>query len=86
MPFPERLEVQKVAGHLARFSRDDETQVRAVLHDLCDSQLLFTAGTGASTMYRAASVEELTALQRHGGADELVVAFDYLIRSSAPAA
>jgi hypothetical protein len=62
---------------LTRFSSDDEAQVRAVLHDLCESQLLFSSGIGASTSYRAASDEELAALKRkHGeeGADELLLA------------
>lgn len=62
---------------LERFARDDEAQVRAVLHDLCESQLLFSAGTGATTSYRAASDEELETLQQHRGIegmDELVLA------------
>ena len=65
---------------LTRFSRDDERQVRAVLHDLCESQLVFSAGFGANTTFRAASEEELVALQqRRGaeGADELVMALMY---------
>src|SRR5262245_22995609 len=39
---------------LLRFAADDEALVRAVLHDLCESQLVFMAGTGPSTTYRAA--------------------------------
>ena len=65
---------------LARFSRDDERQVRAVLRDLCESQLLFSSGFGANTTFRAASTDELLALQqRRGaeGADELVMALMY---------
>jgi hypothetical protein len=65
---------------LQRFSRDDEAQLRAVLHDLCESQLLFSSGTGASTSYRAASDDELATLQRKQGsegADELLVALMY---------
>ena len=65
---------------LDRFSRDDEVQVRAVLRDLCDSQLLFSSGTGGGTTYRATSEEELEALQRlrgAEGADELLVALMY---------
>lgn len=65
---------------LERFSGDDEAQVRAVLHDLCESQLIFTTGGGARTVYRAASSEELTALQQQRGAegeDELVAAILY---------
>lgn len=69
-----RLEV------LTRFSGDDEPQLRAVLHDLCESQLLFSSGSGASASYRAASDDELATLQRKQGAegaDELLVALMY---------
>jgi hypothetical protein len=65
---------------LIRFPDDDEALVRSVLHDLCESQLLFSSGSGPSTTYRAASEEELTALQRRRGtegADELLVALMY---------
>jgi hypothetical protein len=69
-----RLEV------LNRFSRDDEAQVRAVLHDLCESQLVFSSGSGGSASYRAASEEELELMQRKQGAegaDELLLALMY---------
>lgn len=65
---------------LARFARDDERQVRAVLHDLSESQLVFSSGFGANTTFRAATDDELVALQqRRGpeGADELVMALMY---------
>jgi hypothetical protein len=65
---------------LTRFARDDERQVRAVLHDLSESQLVFSSGFGANTTFRAASDDELVALQqRRGveGADELVMALMY---------
>jgi hypothetical protein len=65
---------------LIRFPDDDEALVRSVLHDLCESQLLFSSGSGPSTTYRAASEEELDALQRRRGtegADELLVALMY---------
>jgi hypothetical protein len=68
------------AEFLDRFPRDDEASVRAVLHDLCESQLVFVSGTGPNTTYRAASEEELSALQRRrgpDGADELLVALMY---------
>jgi len=73
-PLATRLEI------LQRFSRDDEAQLRAVLHDLCESQLIFSSGTGTSTSYRAASEDELATLQRKQGsegADELLVALMY---------
>ncbi|MFZ5895423.1 MAG: hypothetical protein ACOY0T_30485 [Myxococcota bacterium] len=69
-----RLEV------LNRFCHDDEAQVRAVLHDLCESQLVFSSGHAANTTFRAASDEELVTLQqRRGaeGADELLIALMY---------
>ncbi|HLV68394.1 MAG TPA: hypothetical protein VKY73_21405 [Polyangiaceae bacterium] len=65
---------------LARFPNDEEAQVRAVLHDLCESQLLFSSGTGSNTTYRAATEGELATLQRGRGvegADELLVALMY---------
>ena len=65
---------------LTRFCRDDEGQVRAVLHDLCESQLVFSSGSGQHTTFRAASDEELVTLQqRRGteGSDELLVALVY---------
>lgn len=65
---------------LLRFPSDDEAQIRAVLRDLCDSQLLFSSGTGQNTSYRAASDDELVTLQRKlgaEGADELLMALMY---------
>lgn len=65
---------------LFRFSGDDETQVKAVLHDLCESQLVFSSGTGSSMAYRAATAEESALLQRARGTegeDELLVALIY---------
>lgn len=64
---------------LLRFSLDDEAQVRAVLRDLCDSQLVVAEGTPNPT-YRASTDEELLALrsiQTEEGVDELVVALMY---------
>ena len=64
----------------ARFHRDDEVLVRGVLHDLTESGLVFAAGSGADSAYRAASDEELGALRRvrqAEGLDELVWAIVY---------
>src|SRR5690606_807132 len=52
---------------LLRFSLDDEAQVRAVLHDLCESQLVISAEDGANVSYRAATEEELLAFRTTGG-------------------
>ncbi len=65
---------------LARFPNDDEAQIRAVLRDLCDSQLLFSSGTGSTTSYRAASDSELATLRRISGGqgmEELLIALMY---------
>src|SRR6187402_253007 len=65
---------------LVRFSSDDEAQIRAVLRDLCDSQLVFWTGTSSNPSYRAASDDELSTLQRKlgaEGAEELVIALMY---------
>lgn len=65
---------------LTRFPHDDEALVRAVLHDLCESQLVFSSGSGLHTTYRATSTEELSALQQRSGtdgSDELLVALMY---------
>ena len=65
---------------LKRFSGDDEAQVKAVLYDLCESQLVFSSGTGSNTTYRAASEDELVALQHMRGSeglDELLLALAY---------
>lgn len=65
---------------LMRFAQDDESQVRGVLHDLCENRLVFSSGTGAATVYRAASEEELGALcTMHAaeGLDELIWALVY---------
>lgn len=54
--------------------------MRAVLHDLCASQLLFAAGTGQRTTFRTSTDEEIAAIQRrHGedGSDELLLALMY---------
>ena len=62
---------------LERFSGDDELQVKAVLHDLCESQLVISSGAGSSATYRAVGGEELIALQQGRGAeglDELLLA------------
>lgn len=60
---------------LARFGRDDEESVRAILHDLVESGLLFATGTKTEDIYRAASEEELQAMAgivASEGLDELI--------------
>lgn len=62
---------------LDRFKHDDQAQVKAVLYDLCESQLIVTAKLGSTTSYRAALGEELIALQKargEEGLDELILA------------
>lgn len=68
------------AAAFARFHRDDEVLVRGVLHDLCESGLVFVSGSGPDSVYRAATAEELGALRllkRGEGLDELVWAIVY---------
>jgi hypothetical protein len=65
---------------LEHFPNDDEAQIRAVLRDLRESQLVFTLGKGGQTTYRAATTEELAALKRKRGdegEDEFHVALMY---------
>ena len=59
---------------LARFERDGELEVSAVLHDLAESSLIFCSGTGRNAVFRAASDEDLGRLSQltgQGGLDEL---------------
>jgi hypothetical protein len=65
---------------LARFSLDDEAQVRAVLHDLCDSQLVIAKEHNGKTMYRVASEDELLSFrstQNTEGFEDLLLALMY---------
>src|SRR5688572_22501438 len=71
---------------LERFKNDDESQVRGVLHDLSESRLIFSSGTGPGTVYRAASDDELRALrqmQPEDGLDELLWALIYRLGPAA---
>jgi len=60
---------------LQRFHRDDSEMVRGVLHDLCESGLLFRMGSGIRTAYRVVTQEELGSLREgadQDGTDELI--------------
>src|SRR5689334_14948027 len=59
---------------LERFQRDDEAQVRSVLHDLAESGFVFQTGNAQDAVFRAATDEELGRMRElHAGrADELV--------------
>jgi len=60
---------------LERFARDPEAVLLSVLHDLCESGLVFVLGSGSRVAYRAASDDELGELARSGqneGLEELV--------------
>jgi DNA-binding PadR family transcriptional regulator len=68
------------ADVLAQFANDDESQVRGVLRDLCESGLIATAGSGARVTYRLTSEDEQARLRQapsHDGLDELVWALIY---------
>jgi DNA-binding MarR family transcriptional regulator len=65
---------------LTRFSGDDEAQIRSVLRDLRESELIFSSGSGPNPAYRAASDDELRILQKKRGGegtDELLIALLY---------
>ncbi len=63
---------------LMRFHRDEPELVRGVLHDLCDSGLLFRIGHGDGMGYRAATEEELGLLSGSlNNGDELLWAIIY---------
>ncbi len=65
---------------LLRFSLDDEAQVKAVLRDLCESQLVIASDGGGSPTYRAASDDELLAARNSrstDGLDDLLIALMY---------
>jgi hypothetical protein len=65
---------------LLRFSLDDEAQVKSVLRDLCESQLVIVSKDGPSPQYRAASEPELLASrsnQSTDGLDDLLIALMY---------
>jgi Mn-dependent DtxR family transcriptional regulator len=46
---------------LLRFSRDDESSVKSILKDLCESGLVYRTGKGDATVYRATPTEDLYA-------------------------
>jgi len=79
----EHIKTQSVVTRrdiLKRFPHDDEAQVRSVIRDLCDTQLVFWTGSGANPSYRAASDDELALLQHklgEEGAEELVISLMY---------
>jgi hypothetical protein len=65
---------------LVYFAGDDDSQVRAVLHDLCESGLVTISGTGSGITYRVTPEEELARLrqmQQNEGLDELLWALVY---------
>jgi hypothetical protein len=65
---------------LVQFASDDESQVRGVLRDLCESGLIVASGSGARLSYRVTSDDELARLrqaQSNDGLDELLWAMIY---------
>jgi hypothetical protein len=65
---------------LVHFAGDDDAQVRAVLHDLCESGLVTLSGTGSAIKYRVTPEDELARLrqtQKNEGLDELLWALIY---------
>jgi len=65
---------------LARFQRDGELEVSSILKDLSESGLVLCSGSGAGSVYRAATEQELgqlSALARGDGLDELAWVFTF---------
>jgi len=65
---------------LMQFANDDESQVRGVLRDLCESGLIAASGSGARVVYRLTSEDEQARLrqaQSQDGLDELLWALIY---------
>jgi len=65
---------------LVKFASDDESQVRGVLRDLCESGLIEASGSGSRLSYRLRSEDELLRLrqaQSNDGLDELLWALIY---------
>src|SRR6187402_1061602 len=79
----EHIKTQNVVTRreiLARVPNDDEAQVRSVIRDLFDSQLVFWAGAGPNASYRADAYDERAPLQWElgaEGAEELLVSLMY---------
>jgi len=72
--------VARRADVLLHFSEDDESLVRGVLHDLCESGLVAATGVGAAQDYQATPEHELARLRqtrRSEGIDELIWALIY---------
>jgi hypothetical protein len=65
---------------LLRFSHDDQELVRGVLHDLTESGLVFSSGSGPDQVYRATTRAEqlqMGKLADASGFDQLLWAFIY---------
>ncbi len=56
---------------LARFARDDSAVVASVLRDLCDSGIVYRAGRGPSTVYRAASAADFAGVDAESRSEAL---------------
>ncbi len=62
--FIQSEEVASQAQVLRQFYGEDESMVRSILWDLCESGLVFQKGRGTGTIYRLASDEELEKVAR----------------------
>ena len=75
------LDEKKIATRreiLLRFHRDDDQLVRGVLHDLTESGLIFSSGTGDGAVYRMATTEDLSHV-RESEAMDAAAAVDGMI-------
>jgi hypothetical protein len=80
LTFLSQGEVRSRAQVLTRFCHDDQNLVRGVLHDLTESGLVFSSGSGQDQVYRATTKAEqlqMGKLADASGFDELLWAYIY---------
>jgi hypothetical protein len=75
LAYVDQRKIVNRADVLGRFHRDDAELVRGVLHDLCESALVFRTGSGHGTVYKSAGQDDSSWLGRDAtstGHDEFV--------------
>jgi hypothetical protein len=80
LDFIQAAGVASRADIFVHFAGDDDAQVRAVLHDLCESGLVMLSGGGSAVSYRLTPEDELARLRqlrKNEGLDELIWALIY---------
>jgi hypothetical protein len=80
LDYVQRAESVTRAQVLVQFASDDESQVRGVLHDLCESGLITVSGSGTRLSYSLTPEDTLARLRQansNEGLDELLWALIY---------